>query len=413
MTVARAAGPDGREITIDDAILDPHRRALESAHEPVRTVFAAAHVVLRASYRTIGHSRERPGAPDEIGEHVDWRATRALRAHLDACGFGIAEAMDTAQRFELGWTNARRLIELCGTLAPANGFVAGAGVDHLEAVRSKADLVDGVVEQGRFIQQLGGIAIILPLLWLAEHGCDESDYVDVYSAIVRELDGPLLVHWLGEMFLPGLRGYFPGDSFSRVMALDPEKVRGCKLSLLDAGLELRTRRELLPRDQVVLTGDDFHFAALIRGGDPADLEAPAPGVQRVSTLGSRPLALGDFSHALLGVFDGIARPAGLALALLAQGDLGRYSEIMEPCELLGRHVFEEPTRCYKAGLAFLAWLNGLQDDFTLVNHEQRARTIDHYLRTAELAARAGALGDAEFAAARLEQLVSAPGPTVG
>ncbi len=384
-----APGPGGRS------------RGRGEAASPARLVFAAAHVVMKPSYQNVPHSLEQPGSPNEIAEHVDWSATMDLRRHLDAQGLGIAEAMDTAQRFSIGWSSARRLIEECGRLGLDNGFIAGAGVDHLNAVRSTADLVDGVVHQARLIQEAGGMVTLLPLLWLGENKATEATYVQVYDDIIRQLQGPLFVHWLGDMFLPGLTGYFPGNSFASVMALDPEKVRGCKLSLLDEDLELRVRRELLQRDQIVLTGDDFHFARLIHGSGPN-----VPEIQRHTTIAGRQVALGDFSHALLGILDGIAVPAGLALSHLARGDSARYMEIMEPCEELGLHVFSEPTAHYKTGLAFLSWLNGLQENLMLVNHEERCRDVEHLLRTAALAAAAGALRDAALAAQRLAVLTA-------
>ncbi len=318
-----------------------------------------------------------------------------LRRELDELGFGVAEAMDTAQRFHVGWPVASQLIERCGALNLRNGFVAGAGVDHLDEVRSEQELVEGVCFQARKIQAAGGIPILLPMLWLARQGADEETYVRVYSSIIASLEGPLFVHWLGEMFLAELAGYFPGQSFRRVMACDPSKVRGAKLSLLDAPLELELRAELAQRDQLLLTGDDFHFAALIDGPPPTGS----------TQLGNRDVAIGEFSHALLGIFDGVARPASLALQHLARGDRETYCELMTPCEALGAHLFGAPTAHYKAGLAFLSWLNGAQSNAMLANHEERARSLEHYVEAARLASRAGVITDAAGAAARLEGLL--------
>jgi hypothetical protein len=346
------------------------------------------------AYASAAHRRDRPGDPDEIAAAVDWEATMAFRRRLAAHGFGIAEAMDTAQRFEIGWPAARELIVRCGELDLPAGFVAGAGTDHLEHVRRPADLVDGVLEQIETIRGAGGIAMILPMPWLSRRGCDADTYVETYGAIVRAAGGPLLVHWLGSMFLEDLAGYFPGDSFERVMALDPEAVRGAKLSLLDPERERRVRRALSPRGQIVLTGDDLHFADLIAGPDGAE---PTTWTE----IGGRPTALGDFSHALLGIFDGIAAPAGLALRLLATGEREAYDEIMTACEALGRIVFEPPVHAYKTGLAFLAWLNGHQPNRLLANHRHLERPPGHLWRVARAAAAAGAITDAGKAAARL------------
>ncbi|MBM4060535.1 MAG: dihydrodipicolinate synthase family protein [Planctomycetes bacterium] len=359
---------------------------------PVRLCFAAAHVVLRDDYAALPHRLDRPGDPAEIAAHVDWDATMAIRRRLDGFGLGIAEAMDTAQRFLLGWPSARELIVRCGALDLLHGFCAGAGTDHLPAVRGPADCVDGVVFQARLIQRCGGIPVLLPMPWLSRQPAGERTYVDVYRAIVRQLDGPLFVHWLGPMFLPDLAGYFPGDSFRAVMAIDREKVRGCKLSLLDDALELAVRRELLPHGQIVLTGDDFHFGRLLLGGDPRGPapQAPPP-IERWTTIGRHHVALGDFSHALLGILDGIAAPAQQALQVLARGDAAAFLRLMAPCETLGQHVFGPPTQHYKAGLAFLAWRNGWQQNPMLVNREDLARDAAHYARCEDLARACGAL----------------------
>ncbi|MFM1873145.1 MAG: hypothetical protein RL398_2567 [Planctomycetota bacterium] len=363
-----------------------------------RLCYAAAHVVLRPEYADLPHSLATPGHRDEIAEYVDWPATMRLRRALDGYGMGIAEAMDTAQRFFLGWPAAKRLIAECGALRLPNGFCAGAGVDQLAAVRGKSDLVDAVVEQCAFIRAQGGIPVLLPMPWLTANGATADDYVEVYGAIIRQVQGPVFVHWLGEMFLPSLRGYFPGDSFSRVMAIDPAVVRGCKISLLDADLEVRIRRELLPREQIVLTGDDFHFGAMLRG----DAAPPTKSTR----IGDREVALGDFSHALLGILDAIARPTQLALGELQRGDVAAFDRRMTACEALGVHVFGAPTQHYKAGLAFLAWLNGLQDTFMLVNREERARDKAHYLRCAELARAADAVLDATTFERRLAEFAA-------
>ena len=394
------ATPSG-SIELDDGVLAPHREALGDTREtpPVRLFFAALHLVMRDSYANVRHAEDTPGTPEEIALHVDWQATMALRARVDSLGFGIAEAMDTAQRFQIGWRGASELIARCGELHPANGFVAGAGVDHLTEVRGERDLVEGVVFQAQAIQAAGGIPILLPLVPLAREQVGEEAYVRVYGEILARLDGPLFLHWLGAMFLPELAGYFPGNSFTRIMALEPEKLRGAKLSLLDRELELRVRAELLVRDQILLTGDDFNFAGLVAGG-------PA---RRTTRIGRRDVPVGEFSHALLGIFDGIAEPAALALECLARGDEDRYRTLMEPCEVLARHVFEPPTRQYKAGLAFLSWLNGAQENRMLVNHEERARSLEHYVETARLASAAGVLRDAELAERRLAQMLEGQG----
>jgi hypothetical protein len=391
---ARLAG--GREVELVSGALEGERRELDAlgSAAPVRRAFAAAHLVMTREFAELPVERARALRGRDLTPWIDWSSTAKLRRRFDELGLGVAEAMDTAQRFEVGWDVACELIERCGSLRLANGFVAGASADQLAAGASRAQLVDAIVEQARFIQRCGGEVMLLPQPSLVAERASEDDFVAFYRAIFERSDGPLFVHWLGEMFHPGLRGYFPGRSFERVMALDPAKVRGAKLSLLDDALELRLRRELAERDQIVLTGDDFHFADLIAGGG-----APA----RWTRIGERSVALGDFSHALLGAFDAVALPASLALRWLAHGRRERALALLRPCEQLSRAVFEPPTSRYKAGLAFLAWLSESQPTFALPARLDLERNLDHFVRLASLASSAGLLPDAALAADRLER----------
>lgn len=383
--------PDGSTVDLGGGAAAGLSRSALPAGDPVRLVHAAAHIVMAESYRGVGHTPEQPGARDEIAEHIDWDRTMRFREHLIAHGFGIAEAMDTAQRYEIGWPIARELIQRCGRLAPPMGFVAGAGTDQLAGVASTSDIVDAMVEQCAVIRAAGGWPMLLAQPWLSVNRHDADAYVDVYTRVIRQAEGPLFIHWLGPMFLPALEGYFPGDSFERIMAFDPAKVRGCKLSMLDAELERRVRRGLTPRQQIMLTGDDFHFGSLMEG--------EATGT---TSIDGRAAAVGDLSHGLLGVFDGIAVPASRALAALGAGDLETYRAGMRACEAFGRVVFEPPTQHYKVGLAFLAHLNGHQPNAMLVNHVERCRSTDHLCRVVRAAATCGAIADAAGARARLE-----------
>ena len=174
-------------------------------------------------------------ASAEIAEYLDWDATMELRRRIGATGLGIAEAMDTAQRFSLGWDAAKELIRRTGELKLTAGFCAGAGSDQIPATKEPAELIAAVSEQIAFIRSHGGVPVILPMPILSELNLGPDDYVKIYQEIIQEApeDCPLIIHWLGEMFLPTLKGYFPGDSFQRVMRLDPTKVRGAKISLLD------------------------------------------------------------------------------------------------------------------------------------------------------------------------------------
>ena len=143
----------------------------------------------------------------------------------------------------------------------------------------------------------------------------------------------------------------------------------------------------------------------VRSISIAELIAGESGAEVTSwsNLQGRPLALGAFSHALLGVFDAVAAPAGVALAALAAGDRESYAALMEPCEALGQHLFAAPTQHYKAGIAFLTWLDGHQSNPYLVNHAERSRDRAHYLRAAMLAAEARVFTDATEVAERLRR----------
>jgi hypothetical protein len=365
------------------------------SHSPLpRLCYAAAHVVMQDAYADVPHDEETPGSAEQIAEQVDWASTMSIRESIATSGMGIAEAMDTAQRFSLGWETARELIERTGRLQLQGGFCAGASTDHLEVIRNTNDLVEGVCEQVEVIRSSGGVPVLLPMPLLAREKTGPEGYVSVYGDIIRNVSaGPLILHWLGPMFLPELEGYFPGDSFERIMRLDPERVRGAKLSMLDDALERRLRAVLLEQDQVMLTGDDFNFGGLIMG------EGPASGT---TELGGRQIPLGPFSHALLGIFDAIAHPAAHALRLLSDGDRDGCEAIMIRCEKLGQCVFERPTRYYKTGLAFIAWLNGHQPNRMLVNHEENRRDRQHLHRVAQLANDAGAITDATTARERFE-----------
>jgi len=388
VTTARARVGDD-VVTIDDRMWGEEP---ETRPEPARLAFAAAHVVMRDDYAATTHALDRPGAPGEIAEAIDWEGTLAIRRRLASHGFGIAEAMDTAQRFMLGWPGAERLISQCASLGVP--FVAGASTDHLDHVPDRDALVQGVAHQCDVIAEAGGVPVILPMGQLVAWGAGPDEYVRTYADIASRHDGPVILHWLGPMFLASLEGYFPGDSFERVMASDPERIRGAKLSMLDDALEIRLRRDMIARAQVMLTGDDFSFASLIEGrGAPTGL----------ATIGPWSAPIGDFSHALLGILGAIAAPAGRALRDLARADLDSYRRIMAPCEALSRIIFEAPTTHYKAGIAFLSWLDGHQSNAMLVNREDRARSAEHLRRVAKAGAKAGVFENADAAAERLER----------
>jgi len=162
------------------------------------------------------------------------------------------------------------------------------------------------------------------------------------------------------------------------------RVDGIKVSLLDKDKEILMRRKL-PKGVRMYTGDDFNFAELIEGD--------AQG----------------YSDALLGIFDSIAPAASQALTHLAEKNLSEYHGVLAPTVPLSRHIFKAPTRFYKTGVVFMAWLNGHQDHFVMVGGQQSARNVLHFAELFRLADNAGLLSDPPLACARMKQLLATQG----
>jgi len=352
-----------------------------------RVAFAAAHVVAD------------PLSPVDpwVGCALDWDATIAHRSRLWQLGLGVAEAMDTAQRGSgLDWPTSLELIGRSIDAArdhPGALLVCGCGTDHLEpdGRTTVADVIGAYEQQAEAIESLGGRLVLMASRALA--GCARSpdQYALVYDRLLAQVREPVVIHWLGEMFDPALAGYWgcadPDDAMETVLAViarHADKVDGVKVSLLDREREVAMRRRLPPGVRMY-TGDDFAFAGLIAGD--------AQG----------------HSDALLGIFDAIAPAASAALAALARGDADRYHRILEPTVPLARHVFGAPTRFYKTGLVFLAWLDGLQDHFVMVGGQQSARSLLHLAQLFRLADGAGLLRDPDLACARMRALLATHG----
>lgn len=348
----------------------PEPRWRRSYPPPVtRSVYAAAHVAAR---------------PDGS---IDWDATIAFREHLWQYGFGVAEAMDTAQRgMGLRYEQARELIARSAARAGELGMaiVCGAGTDQLAPSRHElSTIVAAYAEQLDHVHQQGSEAIVMASRTLAASARSAADYLEVYEQVLELAGRPVLLHWLGEAFDPALRGYWgsedltaAADTVIELILRTGDRVRGIKLSVLDQGSELALRRRLPPGVRL-FTGDDFHYAELIKG-DPE-----------------------GHSDALLGAFAAITAPAAAALHALDAGDLAGYDAAIGPTVALSRYVFSPPTYDYKVGVAFLAWLNGLQSHFAMLEGMQARRAPEHLIRVFELAAQARALLDPDLAVARM------------
>jgi hypothetical protein len=325
---------------------------------------------------------------------IDWDATLAYRRHLWSWGLGLAEAMDTAQRgMGLDWKTS---LELIGrTLDAAKDFkgavvFSGAGTDHV-AQAGVAGVIAAYEEQCAAIEKLGGRIILMASRALAAGARSPDDYAQVYDRILGQVKAPVILHWLGEMFDPALAGYWGKKDHAAAMDVCLEvirrnaaKVDGIKISLLDKDKEIAMRRRL-PQGVRMYTGDDFNFAELIEGD--------AHG----------------HSDALLGIFDAIAPAASAALGALAAGEAKTYHDILGPTVPLSRHIFCAPTRFYKTGVVFMAWLNGHQAHFVMVGGQQSARHILHFAELFRLADAAGLLHDPPFACARMQQLLALNG----
>ncbi|UPA23967.1 dihydrodipicolinate synthase family protein [Shinella oryzae] len=352
-----------------------------------RIAYAAAHVV----------SDPRRDARPWEAPAIDWDRTMAFRHHLWSLGFRIAEAMDTSQRgMGLDWAGAQELIRRSlaeARTVPGADLACGAGTDHLNPAdaRSLDDVIRAYEEQVGFVEKQGGRAIMMASRALARIARSPDDYRMVYGRILGQAKDKVVLHWLGDMFDPQLRGYWGSQNFEpaldTVISIIEEnraKVEGIKISLLDNAYEVALR-DRLPDGVLCFTGDDFNYAELIEGD----------GVK--------------YSHALLGIFDAVAPQASQALASLAAGDVATFRAAIEPTVPLSRKIFEAPTQYYKAGVVFLAWLNGHQAHFTMPAGMQSARGVVHYADVFRLADKANVLDKPELAAARMKSLMTVLG----
>ncbi len=354
-----------------------------------RTAFAAAHVVTDTL-------RER--SPWDTRPAVDWDATLAFRQQLWDQGLGLAEAMDTAQRgMGVDWPTALELIQRTMRAAKAHPMAprvaCGAGTDHKAPgdLTSAAAIAAAYGEQAEAIEAAGGQLILMASRSFTAIGATPDTYHRVYRQLIDGAKDPVILHWLGEMFDPALAGYWgsadvaaASDFVLGLIAENPGKVDGIKISLLDQSHE-EDFRARLPAGVRLYTGDDFNYAPLIEGD------------------GTR------HSHALLGIFAAIAPAASQALEALAMGDSATYHRLLAPTVPLSREIFRAPTRFYKAGIAYLAWLNGHQSHFVMPAGFQSSRDITHYAQVFRLADAAGLLSHPDLAESRMKTLLTLHG----
>ena len=328
---------------------------------------------------------------------IDWERTVAFRRHLWSLGLGVAEAMDTAQRgMGMDWKASLELIRRSLDAAkdfPGALIGCGVGTDHLEAGASVTidDVIRAYEEQCAAVEKLGGRVVLMASRALVKAARSPDDYVKVYGRVLGQVKEPVIIHWLGEMFDPALDGYWGHKDHMQAMdvavdviAANAKRVDGVKISLLDKDKEIAMRRRM-PEGVRMYTGDDFNYAELIAGDNYG------------------------YSDALLGIFDAIAPAAAAALGAFTRGDAKSFHDILAPTVPLSRHIFKAPTRFYKTGVVFMAYLNGLQDHFTLVGGQESARSTLHLAELFRLADAAGLLSDPDKAATRMRVVMASRG----
>ncbi|KXG84910.1 dihydrodipicolinate synthase family protein [Agrobacterium bohemicum] len=357
-----------------------------SAADFNRIAYAAAHVVAD------------PFADNDpwLTPAIDWEATLRFRHRLWDLGLGVAEAMDTAQRgMGLGWPQAQELISraLKEAATRKDALIAcGVGTDHLVGTDySLHQIVEAYQEQLDFVQGEGGRVILMASRALAASATSPDDYLETYAHVLSNAKDKVIIHWLGEMFDPALEGYWGSkdhmaamDTCLEMLAANADKIDGIKISLLSKEKEIEMRRRL-PAGVRMYTGDDFNYAELIEGDESGH------------------------SDALLGIFDAIAPAASKALACLKNGANAEFHDVLEPTVALSRHIFKAPTRFYKTGVVFLAYLNGLQDHFTMIGGQESTRSTLHFAELFRLADKANVLSDTDEATRRMKSFLTVRG----
>ena len=370
---------------------DRHTGHRQSTSFP-RVAYAAAHVV----------ADPRKEVDPWLQTAVDWDATIEYRRYLWSLGLGVAEAMDTAQRgMGLDWPTSLELIQR--SIDAAKDFSAthridallasGAGTDHLETSSGVTleDVTAAYELQCEAIERAGGKIVLMASRALVQAAATTEDYVRVYDRILTQVNQPVIIHWLGEMFDPELTGYWGSNDDWEAMKIclaiihhNEKKIDGIKISLLDEKKEI-SMRERLPASVRMYTGDDFSFPDLIAGDQQG------------------------YSDALLGIFDPIAPAASAALEAMGRKDQKTYFELLNPTVPLSRYMFKAPTRFYKTGVVFLAYLNGHQKHFLMVGGQESTRSTVHLANLFRLSDKAGLLRDPELAAKRMATLMEVHG----
>src|SRR5258705_5414345 len=285
---------------------------------------------------------------------LDWDATLRYRHHIWSLGLAVAEAMDTSQRgMGFDWRTAKELIRRTVAKAktvPGAVLAPGGGPDPLEPGPrvTIADVEAAYEGQCAWSEGCGGRIILMASRALAACAKEPGDYLKVYGRILSQVREPVIIHWLGEMFDPALEGYWGSSDLDQaaetlltIVKEHASPIDGGNISLLEQAREIAMRKRF-PASVRMYTGDDFDYPTTIRGD--ADRH----------------------SDAVLGIFDVIAPAASAALKALDAGDFARYHDVLAPTLTLSRLIFGAPTRFYKTGVVFAAYLNGHQSHFRMV-----------------------------------------------
>lgn len=373
--------PDGSLSTTSIAA----RPALDVLTAPAtsRMAFAASHVVAEPLRTSIASPA------------IDWDATLALRHEIWELGLGVAESMDTAQRgMGLSAGDAMELAARTLQEDPRGGAATVVGINTDALAPGPATLeqiTQAYRDQLEFVASRGGTPVIMASRHLAAAARTADDYRRVYSDLLADVSGTVVLHWLGAVFDPALAGYWgdtdPSGAMDTVVALiteHKETISGIKISLLESVYE-RELRARLPAEVAVFTGDDFNYTDMIAGDDRG------------------------YSHALLGAFAALTPWASAALKRLDAGDAAGFREILGPTQPLSRSIFAAPTQYYKVGIVWLAYLTGKQDHPRMLGGMDGGRDLLHLAEVVRLANEMRYFPDPDFTEARLRSFFAAFG----
>ena len=299
--------------------------------------------------------------------------------------------MDATQRgMGLDWDAAFEFIGRTRKEFPDALVFNGAVTGHLGigAARTLDDIMRAYMLQIEAIRRIVGRFTLMVSREICRIAGGPEDYEHVHDRILPASDRPVILHWLGEMFDPQLRGYWGSENFEESLdfalgSINRNRtwVDGIKISLLDKNREIAMRRRP-PSSVRMYTGDDFNYPELIAGDDRG------------------------YSHALLGAFDPLAPAAALAVSRLASGNLDRFHRILDPTVPLSRLIFRTPTRYYNTGVVFLSWLNGFRGHFIMPGGGQSMRPLLCFSDIFRLADTCGLLRDPELATRRMDRLLA-------